>query len=651
MVKKMKRKIDKKTTLRPAIFAKKLATWLVILLFISLIFTVIPIVKIVSASSVTWYVATTGSDAAAGDISHPFKTIQHAVDVAQAGHTIYVRGGTYTEAITMKHSGTAGNPITIAGVTGETAIIDGTGINYWAGLVYLNGQDYLTFDNLKIQNSATHGIWTGWESGTNPSTDITVTKCNFAHIYYYAILFYAENKAYPCYRMKVTHCNFNDIEYSYFVASSTQECVGFGGCIDSEFAYNKMTNLGKIGVDFGTSKNCICHHNDIDCSDMSPEAYGIYIIGGHAPDYTASGITVSNNYVHGNRQCIGISNEDANTYLRDITIANNVIVTSGGYESINQFNMNMPNYYDNIKIIHNTIYTTSDGGNCIQLKAPSSSMTNVVVANNILWSVSGRQFYSAAPVTLANNINWGASSGMAGTLRGDPLFTNTGIGAERYHIKSGSPVINAGSSLYGTQYDFDGKTRTSPYDIGAYEYEGTTSPPASTSPPDSTSPALTPPVISQVNITHSSTDLIVAGYGWENFTCVVTDNDGESTVLLRLKNPDKSTTDIAMIKKIGTTTYYANLSLHQTGEYSYRIQVTDTNDNVVLSSSHTFWLQPDWDIDNDGICNIRDLVLVSNHYGERGFKGWIREDVDNNGVIRGLDIAIVSSHIGRSWWS
>jgi hypothetical protein len=106
-----------------------------------------------------------------------------------------------------------------------------------------------------------------------------------------------------------------------------------------------------------------------------------------------------------------------------------------------------------------------------------------------------------------------------------------------------------------------------------------------------------------------------------------------------------------MTKKTGTTTYYTKQSLHQTGEYSYRIQVTDTSDNVILSSSHTFSLLPDWDINNDGIVTISDLLLISNHYGETGSKGWIREDVDNNGIIQSLDIVLVANHFGKSWWS
>jgi hypothetical protein len=158
-------------------------------------------------------------------------------------------------------------------------------------------------------------------------------------------------------------------------------------------------------------------------------------------------------------------------------------------------------------------------------------------------------------------------------------------------------------------------------------------------------------MISQEIITTSSTLDIVAGHGWENFTCLVTDNDGESTVLLQLTNPDGSTTSIPMIKKTGTTTYYANQSLHQSGEYIYQYQVTDTSGIIAYSSSHTFSLQPDWDINNDGIVTIQDLVLVSNHYGETGDKGWIREDVDNNGIIQTLDIVLVSNHFGKSWWS
>jgi len=76
----------------------------------------------------------------------------------------------------------------------------------------------------------------------------------------------------------------------------------------------------------------------------------------------------------------------------------------------------------------------------------------------------------------------------------------------------------------------------------------------------------------------------------------------------------------------------------------------DTSDNTAVSSSYNFSMPPNWDTNNDGVVNIFDLVLVSNHYGEIGNAGWIREDVDNNGEIQVFDLVLVSNHYGETWW-
>lgn len=60
---------------------------------------------------------------------------------------------------------------------------------------------------------------------------------------------------------------------------------------------------------------------------------------------------------------------------------------------------------------------------------------------------------------------------------------------------------------------------------------------------------------------------------------------------------------------------------------------------------------PDWDVNSDGSCSILDLVLISNHMGETGAPGWIREDVDNNGDVQLLDMVLVSNHYGESGWN
>lgn len=60
-----------------------------------------------------WWVAASGSDAAAGTSAAPLRTIQRAVDLAQPGDEIRVRPGVYHEAVTTPRSGSAASPISL----------------------------------------------------------------------------------------------------------------------------------------------------------------------------------------------------------------------------------------------------------------------------------------------------------------------------------------------------------------------------------------------------------------------------------------------------------------------------------------------------------------------------------------------------------
>ncbi|MFJ4691500.1 right-handed parallel beta-helix repeat-containing protein [Streptomyces sp. NPDC088766] len=83
------------------------------------------------------YVAGNGSDSNPGTLAAPLKTIQRAVDLAQAGTTIQVRGGTYapTTNIRLLKSGTASQPITMRNYNGERVVIDGENMPYTPGAV------------------------------------------------------------------------------------------------------------------------------------------------------------------------------------------------------------------------------------------------------------------------------------------------------------------------------------------------------------------------------------------------------------------------------------------------------------------------------------------------------------------------------------
>jgi hypothetical protein len=83
------------------------------------------------------YVAGDGNDSNPGTLAAPLRTIQRAVDLAQAGTTIQVRGGTYAPSANIKllKSGTASQPITLRNYNGERVVVDGENMPYTPGAV------------------------------------------------------------------------------------------------------------------------------------------------------------------------------------------------------------------------------------------------------------------------------------------------------------------------------------------------------------------------------------------------------------------------------------------------------------------------------------------------------------------------------------
>ena len=81
--------------------------------------------KSTAASGNIYYVSIDGSDTNPGSLAEPFLTIQKCADIASAGATCYIRGGTYRETVVPGFSGTAGEPITFASYEGEKVVVSG----------------------------------------------------------------------------------------------------------------------------------------------------------------------------------------------------------------------------------------------------------------------------------------------------------------------------------------------------------------------------------------------------------------------------------------------------------------------------------------------------------------------------------------------
>jgi hypothetical protein len=77
--------------------------------------------KFPAGAGKTYYVSASGSDAGAGTRQEPFKTIQHAADLAEPGDTILLADGNFFESVTIKRGGRPDGYITLRPDPAETA--------------------------------------------------------------------------------------------------------------------------------------------------------------------------------------------------------------------------------------------------------------------------------------------------------------------------------------------------------------------------------------------------------------------------------------------------------------------------------------------------------------------------------------------------
>jgi len=59
----------------------------------------------------------------------------------------------------------------------------------------------------------------------------------------------------------------------------------------------------------------------------------------------------------------------------------------------------------------------------------------------------------------------------------------------------------------------------------------------------------------------------------------------------------------------------------------------------------------EWDLNEDGYCNVLDMEHLTGFYGMEDAPGWIREDLNNDGIIDLLDLVLLGSHCGSEGFS
>jgi parallel beta-helix repeat protein len=364
----------------------------------------------------TYYVATTGSDANPGTDALPFHTISYGVSMLTPGDTLYVKSGTYAEALIDNIPGGTswGAPVTVAAYPGQTVTIrPASGSDY---VLHFQGttQAYIIIDGFIIDGV---NITSGSESVRIVSGPGTVETA--AH------------------HLRIQNCE---------IINSPGNGIFVKYAYANEFINLNVHHNGTTKLDHGVYFSASTSGNLVQGSKVYSNAgYGISL---HSD--SLGGIDnniIQGNQVYGNGQRgMVLSSGDGNSVYNNIIWGN----LRGG------ITLNNGTAITNTAVYNNTIYANGPDDQ-LGIYVGSQSV-GAVIRNNIVYQ-NGSGIIDAGANTVSDH----------NLVDIDPRFVN--VAALNFHLQFVSPAVDTGITVSAVTTDFDGIQRPqgAAYDIGAFE--------------------------------------------------------------------------------------------------------------------------------------------------------------------------------------
>lgn len=430
---------------------------------------------------------TIGDDDNDGSFSHPWKTIEKAINTLEAGDTVYIMAGVYYDTMIetwSADSGTSDNWITITNYNDDEVILDATGSTYeWGGCIRLvgsSGISYIRLTNLTFRNGSYAGLLIGSSEGA--VHNITVDHCVFHN--FSACGVYCGEHGYDIRDIIIENNTFYDCQNGWAVEGEpSNEVITFLNVHDSVIRHNFMYDNHKICIDIKSgSYNVECYNNRINTTAwwVCPWGIqGIYVDGGSTYCHN---ISIYNNEIWGNGTAMEYNTEKGG-YLDNIYWYNNIIniYESGvGFETTSFWGSYPDGNHEkiNLKIINNIVYgdSVTSRGFVINDDNDSYIYTNFTFRNNIIDCPTGFDINNDVELKYHNvdhnlfNVSgysdyWGDNA-----INGTPHWVDPVN--ENFNLTGDSPAINAGSDVDAPIIDFWGNSRVSTTDIGISEYQG-----------------------------------------------------------------------------------------------------------------------------------------------------------------------------------
>jgi len=438
----------------------------------------------------TYYVATTGDDGDPGTESEPWATPQHAADTARDGDIVIFKDGTWNLTAQIdydQNSGSSGNEITFRAQNSRLAIWK----RAWNGsaVVYVNQEDYITFNGIVIDGDYAVGGRTGsWAFRLGNADHITIIDCGIKNIQGWGV--HAVN---GCADLTIED---TDINLGFYGAGNTYDAIYLDDSDNPNLIIRNVTAqyTDHAGFNIARAANFLIE----DCTVHDTHSHGIQFGDPteSAPAGSISG-TAQRNKVS-NVERFHPEPQSHNAFFTwadsvgDVTIQLNEIYNVDCSGVHIRADVTGP-----VKIYNNSIYNHNenegegDTSSGIHIWAPGSESPTIEVKNNIIYNVfdGGRTvtvtgtniednldmdynlYY--APYSNGEEIKRGGATYSSYTayqtagyepnteVGSDPLFNDAPAGD--FTLEGGSPAIDAGTDV-GLPYF------GSAPDIGAHEF-------------------------------------------------------------------------------------------------------------------------------------------------------------------------------------
>lgn len=416
--------------------------------------------SVCSAHGATYYVATTGSDSAAGTATAPWRSISWKLPTLQGGDVVIWKNGTYTESIDLSLLPLTTTPVTLKAENSRGATLQGGGAFFTIGSnVHVNGA--VRIEGFRITDGAM-GI--GFDqTGDN----ITIVNCEIWGCIEGFRLRGGKN-------LTITDSNLHDNQYGWIMG--VKDVSGIAGItIERTIAANNAlagqtgNTDGFVIEGFSTNvviRDCVSHGAGDSGFDMKPDGTLLerclsYNNNGMGMKLWGSNDKIINCIVYGNK-IEGVATGGDNLQFWGDTICNNA-ANGIRFENANTSTCIVRDcilYNNPVWVLGTTMY--NDDYNCYY----SGSGSYVIRV--------GSTTYTMAQVA-AHTVPVGSHSDGH-----DPMMVSPGTAD--FRLSSTSACNGAGLANSLIAVDYYAVTRPNPPDKGAIENGGGSAPIVPTAP-------------------------------------------------------------------------------------------------------------------------------------------------------------------------